>query len=160
MRRQGIGGALLALALTGCGPLPGVSVATSAGNARPSPTSARTYLPSVPDSIFSGMGYRFTPATVGEAGSVGTTQAKAEEIAVGSAPFSTARANSSALEHVSNPRTNAPPNGDRLTWVVDISPPGGAVAPGNAPGSSGPVKYWIAWVDASTGEELGYAFHD
>ncbi len=106
------------------------------------------------------MGYRFTAPTSDEATGVSISQAKAEQIAVRAAPLSTAKVNSAALEHVTNPTTNAPPNDDRLTWVIDISPPGGAVPPMNAPGGSGPVKYWIAWVDASTGEELGFAFHD
>lgn len=147
------------LATTGCGPLHGGGASTAAATSTDSPTPTASYLATVPDSVFAGMGYRFTVPTANEAQTVQVTQAKAEQIALAAAPFPT-KVNSVALEHVTNPRTNAPPNDGHLTWVIDISPPGGAAAPLNAPGSAGPVKYWIAWVDASTGQELGFAFHD
>lgn len=141
-------------ALTACGTIHGGAVqATGTTSTSPFPTG--TYLTTVPDTVFSRLGYTFTQPTSAEASVVKISLAQAEQIAITAAPWTGTSPHSAALLHVTNPTTNAPPNNGQLAWVIDVTPPGGTVAPAGP----GQVNHWVAFVDASTGAELGYVGH-
>ncbi len=173
-------GAFLAVGLTGCGStLADVAVVSPSPTTSAAPTcpavTSNVRTPStafcltaqevalgevpidkttIPESVFILTGHSYTTPPPGSpAPPITEQQAEAIALAAASPPLSNPRVR--AVELVESHSVWGTPARGHLVWLVDVSPPGGAVPPvGQPAGDTSPAMpalYWWTTVDAQTG---------